>query len=109
MKATIIYPGRFEQPEVFDFPIGDYLINPKKNIDFILDYIYRQCNHFNNEEWIHGKKLRSMSVGDMVLIEDFNGFRGVTQRDLFVCCMVGWKQIEDLIKTPKPWPEVKES
>lgn len=97
MKATIIYPGRFEEPQVFDFPISEY---PTEDLDVygVLDLIYRQCNHVNGEEWIKGKKLHSMSVGDMVLLAcPFNrGNDTVTQ--LFICCGVGWKEAREMVK-----------
>ena len=34
----------------------------------ILDTVFRQCNHVDGKEWIEGEELRSMSVGDEILL-----------------------------------------
>jgi hypothetical protein len=100
MKAPIIYAGRFEEPEVFEFPIEDF-----GGVDSFgyrdLDLIFMQCNHVDGNEWIAGKKLRSMSVCDMILVEI-----DVESKILYVCCGCGWKEINQLVKTPEPWPKV---
>lgn len=36
----------------------------------ILERVFRQCNHVDGTEWIAGKPLRSMSVGDLVTLID---------------------------------------
>jgi hypothetical protein len=106
MKVTIIYPGRFEEPEVFDFPINSYSdMNNLAEVIDKLNYIYRQTNHVDGTEWIHGKKLRSMLVGDMVLIESYQNETVGFTKHLYVCTAVGWQEISNLVKTPEPWPK----
>lgn len=34
----------------------------------LLEFIFRQCNHVDGTEWIANKNLRSMSVGDEVVL-----------------------------------------
>lgn len=82
----VIQIQTFQEPRVFEFPSKDISITAD---DYdVLDYVFRQCNHVNGQEWIHGKKLRSLSVGDMV---EING-------SLYVCCSIGWQRLRELVK-----------
>lgn len=82
----VILTGRFEEPVVYEFPSDN--IDITKSDDDVLDHVFRECNHVNGNEWIDGKELRSLSVGDMV---EING-------TLYVCCNVGWKRLRELVK-----------
>lgn len=53
----------------------------------VLELIFRECNHVDRTEWVTNKSLRSMSVGDEVII--FNG----EQMRRFSCEVIGWKEI----------------
>jgi hypothetical protein len=85
MKATLIYnEGRFEEPKTYDFPINDFGgLDPNIDQTDLLETIFRQANHVDGYEWIAGKKMRSLSVGDMVKLDN----------DLYVCARVGWKKV----------------
>lgn len=95
-KAIIIYPQEFHKPVVFEFPFDELTykswtspqFNKKYSTLEQLEFIFRQCNHVDGSEWIQNKELRSLSVGDMVVL---NG-------QVWVCCDVGWKEMEKLIK-----------
>ena len=91
MKALVIYPRQFEETQVFDFPVDDFNTE-NMDVDSILDLIFRQCNHVDGNEWIEGKKLRSMSVGDMVKLTFDLGYLG-ERVDLFCCQNIGWKKL----------------
>ena len=93
MKATVINPNQFQSPDVFIFPTELFPESIGNCIDDNLDFIFRQCYHATGKELIEGKRLRSMSVGDMVEIEV-----DPDTRILYVCMSVGWKEIEYLIK-----------
>ncbi len=100
MEATIIYNhGLFQEPTTFEFPVGNWRSITNKaedtmKVEPVLELIFRQCNCVDGTEWISTQKelkLRSMSVGDMVLLK-YNGFHSMVTQ-LWVCCMTGWKNI----------------
>jgi len=96
MNIKCIYNNTtFQEPIVFEFPYEELVTNklftllaqledPKR----ILKFVYRECNRVDGSEWISGKKLRSMSVGDMIMMDNV----------VYVCCMAGWKTIAELEK-----------
>ena len=57
-------PLRPDQTFVFDN--GESMLLATTND--ILDTVFRQCNHVDGMEWIADKELRSMSVGDEILL-----------------------------------------
>ena len=57
-------PLRPDQTFVFDKDMDTTILTTND----ILDTVFRQCNHVDNTEWIASKKLRSMSVGDEILL-----------------------------------------
>lgn len=86
MKATVILTDRFSKPTMFRFPLEERLdlANPLNDTDYILDYIFRQCNRVNGKEWISTSKLkvRSLSVGDFVILDN----------DMYICASTGWEK-----------------
>ena len=88
MLTTVIYPNQFAPPTIFEFPLNKYWQNKGANDNF-LEVIYRQCNHVDGSEWIGGQKLRSMSVGDMVLATN----QATDERKLYFCDTWGWREI----------------
>jgi hypothetical protein len=34
----------------------------------LLEFVFRQCSHVDGSEWIEGHSLRSLSVGDVVIV-----------------------------------------
>ena len=84
--VLVVYnDGQFTEPITFRFPVpyGVQLFEPVG----ILEYIYRECNHVNGNEWISKPEqqkmfLRSMSVGDMVMMDG----------DLWICATCGWQK-----------------
>jgi hypothetical protein len=88
MKTILVHYRAFGDDKMFVFTGCDQagmLTMISGNSDgSILDIIYRECNHVDGTEWIARKPLRSLSVGDEVIIID---------RDLITryrCAMVGW-------------------
>lgn len=73
-EAVIIYNESFHEPTIFKYPLArlgfDEGRGVIKNVWELLDNIYRDCNVVDGSEWIASQKLRSMSVGDMVILQD---------------------------------------
>ena len=90
MKCKILYPaGDFTGKLVsFDFPITDFIPNGVYKSEDLLEIIYRQCNHVDGTEWISNKKLRSMSCGDLVVIQ-FDDDQTV----IWNCAGCGWERV----------------
>lgn len=80
MNITVAYKA-FRSTDVFNFP--SELIPAGLEVKDALEVVYRECNHVDGTEWIEGKKLRSMSVGDEVTVD------GVK----YVCAGCGWEKI----------------
>lgn len=115
MVITVVYQSHSftSAPTVFEFPIEDRLENlrgakPLLNMgdlmemadENLLEIIFRECNHVDGTEWIANKKLRSMSVGDMVIVDKWTDDYEPDDPVHWVCMMSGWKRLEDLEITP---------
>jgi hypothetical protein len=55
----------------------------------LLEEVFRQANHVDNTEWIANKKLRSLSVGDVVILVIDN------KVERWLVVGVGFEKIED--------------
>lgn len=90
MKITVTYKAfaPHEAIQSFEFPSWGL---EKASHDKILAHVYRECNHVDDSEWIAGKTLRSMSVGDEVAIDG----------SVYLCEVVGWKKLENTISLEK--------
>jgi|APSaa5957512535_1039671.scaffolds.fasta_scaffold61759_3 hypothetical protein len=81
-------PAKDELAKVADLPVGDLpdLTKGLEELDQVygkrLNFAWRQMNHVDGTEWIHNKKHRSMSVGDVVVIG----------KQAFSCDPDGWSQ-----------------
>lgn len=90
MKARVIYGDSFGlKVRVFDFPITNDLM--AEGDQEVLEHIFRQCNAVDGTEWIsqpeqRALKLRSMSVGDLVVLPT---------RRLYLCKPQGWELVTD--------------
>lgn len=86
-QATIHYSTETfgGEQQTFYFPIGEFASKLAPTEDK-LEIIFRQCNHVDNTEWIAGQKLRSMSVGDTVVLDG----------KLWKCSPVGWEILQTL-------------
>ena len=80
MNATVTYQTE-TLAQVFNVPLPDGATSYDN--EQVLNYVYRQCNHVEGNEWIADKKLRSMMIGDMVEV------RGTK----YICEPVGWKKV----------------
>jgi hypothetical protein len=58
--------------------------------DILLEEIFRQCNHVDETEWIAGKKLRSLSVDDIVTLIDSDAKDSVRE---YIVLGSGWERI----------------
>lgn len=52
-----------------------------------LEVLFRELNHVDGTEWIADKPLRSLSVGDVVRLQDARGAR------TYHCDWVGWSKV----------------
>ena len=89
-KVKVIYQtSACENPLVVEFPIHDFIsIHENASVRRILETIYRQMNHVDGSEWVAQKQMRSMSVGDMVVIAWNPYMVGV-----WLCKWMGWEKI----------------
>lgn len=107
-----MYPINFSTmtPVVFEVPWGHIMrgtdarrvarsVDDKDQLE-VLELVFRNCNHVDDNEWIAGKKLRSMSVGDIVFIDTLSDEHEPENREVWVCCGVGWKKVEELEIVP---------
>ncbi len=84
MDATIIFNnGQDKEPAINKITVDKDC--ETENIWETLDNIYAKLEKNNN--------LRPMRPGDLIKIEYFNGLRGYTQTDLFLCCAEGFIEI----------------
>ena len=79
MKINVAYKA-FGDNNKFEFPSELVPIWMHK-ID-ALEVVFRQCNHVDGTEWISGKRLRSLSVGDEVSIDN----------ETYLCAGCGWEK-----------------
>lgn len=90
LKARVIYGDNFGlNARVFDFPLTEAQMQEGDAV--VLEHIFRQCNGVDGTEWISQPeqrklKLRSMSVGDLVVLP--------TKR-LYLCKSSGWELVQD--------------
>ncbi len=62
----------------------------------LLEFIFRECNHVDGSEWIDARPLRSMSVGDVVIVAR----AGNVQR--YRCEGCGWSRYSEGEKDFRP-------
>lgn len=73
LSVMVIYPAHKSAPaphnqkKSFFVPVDDEVIK-SGNVNKILDYVWRQTNHVNGDEWISDKALRSSMVGDVFVV-----------------------------------------
>jgi hypothetical protein len=85
MKTILVHYRAFDDDKMFIFTgANDKSLSPKSDVHFLLDTIFRECNHVNGTEWIANKPLRSLSVGDEVIIIEGE------QISRYRCATVGW-------------------
>jgi len=96
MKKVIIQYLAFGSDNLFVFPLTEEMQN--KSDKDILEFVFRQCNHVDRTEFIREENLRSMSVGDIVIILEMGDVDMVwgapeVKAAAYQCAMMGWKKI----------------
>jgi hypothetical protein len=56
----------------------------------LLEFVFRQCNHVDGSEWIEGRPLRSLSVGDVVIV-----IRKGSEVSRYRCDGCGWSRFSE--------------
>lgn len=82
MNVIVIYPG----DATFVLHFSDVPLNSAHPA--VLERVFRETNHVDGTEWIANKKLRSMMIGDVVIIDD----------KYYLCEMVGWRELKDVFE-----------
>jgi len=96
MKILVQYLA-FGSNRLFEFTARPEGLDVREmEIGELLEYVFRQCNHVDETEWISRDpyastlRLRSMSAGDVVVIID----GGKVSR--FLCAPSGWEPVQDV-------------
>ena len=90
MKTILVHYRAFDDDQMFVFTgTNDKSLLPESDVDFLLDSVFRECNHVDGTEWIAGKHLRSLSVDDEVIIIN----DGEISR--YRCARIGWEKLSN--------------
>lgn len=89
LLCKILYPAIhfIDEPVVFDFPIGNFR-EEQDGAQDILNFIFRECNHVDGNEWIASQKLRSMSQNDLIILAYPTG-----KVEVWMIAAIGFTQI----------------